>query len=891
MRHLLGRGPTGPHLYLLAAFAAVFLLVPAAQALAAPEAHIEIEGSGSGAVLGSGPTGGGIECHKPSEVGDVCDAEMTENSGTFYVKVKREVAGGSEFAGWEVPVGNPLLGCGAASAECTVTSTGADVTIKAFFNGPPEFPLEVEVEGEGEVNAAEPPTPLSGEIAGCEESTGECLAEYNGGDAVELTATEETGWEFSGWTTVEGNPGTCEGATSPCTVTVSEATKLKAVFVEEPNVHILISGEGSGNVLGVSPLEGAPPIDCEWNGETEVKSGVCDTVAKVVFGTAGQKVKYEAALGSKFGGWHVLEGTVSSCEEFAETCAAAFPPITIEASFDLIPLFALNLTTSGTGGGSFECDSGSGAEACQPEYLEGTEVEVIPAANPDSNFVEWTGDCSGEGVCEVTMDEEHSVGGVFDEKPPFALNLTTSGTGGGSFECDSGSGAEACQPEYLEGTEVEVIPAADAGSEFVEWTGDCSGTDPEGCTPTMDEEHSVGAVFDLIPTFALNLSTSGTGSGSFECDSGSGAGPCAAEYLDGTVVEVIPVADAGSEFVEWTGDCSGEGACEVTMDEEHSVGGVFDLIQRALTINQSGTGSGVVECEVEESEIEEACQATYPDGTAVIVIAYEEPGSEFVEWTGGSGCEGGPVFENECEVTMDADKTVGVVFDLITHALTVNTAGSGSGSVSCDGGPCAGSYPEGTTVTLTASAASGSTFAGWSGAGCAGTGSCVVTIDADTTVTATFNAESSGGGGGGGGDNGGGGGGEETCLTNAALCKPGLLIANPAALVKGNKALLKVRCRGEQGARCRSTLKLTARIRVHGKKKNVLIGKSKYNLPTNSAVRVLRAKLTSRGIKLVRRAGKGGLKVKLAGKGAKIRVVKLVRQGGGGRKHKRHAGH
>jgi len=731
MRHLLGRGPTGPHLYLLAAFAAVFLLVPAAQALAAPEAHIEIEGSGSGAVLGSGPTGGGIECHKPSEVGDVCDAEMTENSGTFYVKVKREVAGGSEFAGWEVPVGNPLLGCGAASAECTVTSTGADVTIKAFFNGPPEFPLEVEVEGEGEVNAAEPPTPLSGEIAGCEESTGECLAEYNGGDAVELTATEETGWEFSGWTTVEGNPGTCEGATSPCTVTVSEATKLKAVFVEEPNVHILISGEGSGNVLGVSPLEGAPPIDCEWNGETEVKSGVCDTVAKVVFGTAGQKVKYEAALGSKFGGWHVLEGTVSSCEEFAETCAAAFPPITIEASFDLIPLFALNLTTSGTGGGSFECDSGSGAEACQPEYLEGTEVEVIPAANPDSNFVEWTGDCSGEGVCEVTMDEEHSVGGV------------------------------------------------------------------------------------------------------------------------------------------------------------------FDLIQRALTINQSGTGSGVVECEVEESEIEEACQATYPDGTAVIVIAYEEPGSEFVEWTAGSECDA--VFENECELTMDADKAVGVVFNLITHALTVNTAGSGSGSVSCDGGPCASSYPEGATVTVTATAGSGSTFAGWSGAGCSGTGSCVVTIDADTTVTATFNAESSGGGGGGGGDNGGdnggGGGGEETCLTNAALCKPGLLIANPAALVKGNKALLKVRCRGEQGARCRSTLKLIARIRVHGKKKNVLIGKSKYNLPTNSAVRVLRAKLTSRGIKLVRRAGERGLKVKLAGKGAKIRVVKLVRQGGGGRKHKRHASH
>ena len=41
-------------------------------------------------------------------------------------------------------------------------------------------------------------------------------------------------------------------------------------------------------------------------------------------------------------------------------------------------------------------------------------------------------------------------------------------------------------------------------------------------------------------------------------------------------------------------------------------------------------------------------------------------------------------------------------------------------------------------VTLTASAASGSTFTGWSGGGCSGTGTCVVTMDEDKTVTATF---------------------------------------------------------------------------------------------------------------------------------------------------------
>jgi hypothetical protein len=41
---------------------------------------------------------------------------------------------------------------------------------------------------------------------------------------------------------------------------------------------------------------------------------------------------------------------------------------------------------------------------------------------------------------------------------------------------------------------------------------------------------------------------------------------------------------------------------------------------------------------------------------------------------------------------------------------------------------------------LTATPSAGSTFAGWSGAGCSGTGMCVVTMSAAQNVTATFNA-------------------------------------------------------------------------------------------------------------------------------------------------------
>ncbi len=79
-----------------------------------------------------------------------------------------------------------------------------------------------------------------------------------------------------------------------------------------------------------------------------------------------------------------------------------------------------------------------------------------------------------------------------------------------------------------------------------------------------------------------------------------------------------------------------------------------------------------------------------------------------------------------------------------TYSLTVTKIGTGSGTVTsvpagidC-GATCSSSFNENTLVTLTAAAAANSTFTGWSGAGCSGTGTCAVTMDAVKTVTATF---------------------------------------------------------------------------------------------------------------------------------------------------------
>ncbi len=77
------------------------------------------------------------------------------------------------------------------------------------------------------------------------------------------------------------------------------------------------------------------------------------------------------------------------------------------------------------------------------------------------------------------------------------------------------------------------------------------------------------------------------------------------------------------------------------------------------------------------------------------------------------------------------------------YLLVISKPGIGTGIVSgaginC-GDTCLALYSPATVVSLSAKADSGSTFAGWSGGGCSGTGLCVTTMNTATTITATFN--------------------------------------------------------------------------------------------------------------------------------------------------------
>ena len=85
-----------------------------------------------------------------------------------------------------------------------------------------------------------------------------------------------------------------------------------------------------------------------------------------------------------------------------------------------------------------------------------------------------------------------------------------------------------------------------------------------------------------------------------------------------------------------------------------------------------------------------------------------------------------------------------VVSAVNNFTVTVNKAGTGTGTVTSSpsgidcGTTCSAAFPSPGAVTLSATPTGGSTFNGWTGGGCAGTGTCVVNTNA--IVTATFTA-------------------------------------------------------------------------------------------------------------------------------------------------------
>jgi Divergent InlB B-repeat domain/Abnormal spindle-like microcephaly-assoc'd, ASPM-SPD-2-Hydin len=180
-----------------------------------------------------------------------------------------------------------------------------------------------------------------------------------------------------------------------------------------------------------------------------------------------------------------------------------------------------------------------------------------------------------------------------------------------------------------------------------------------------------------------------------------------------------------------------DGACS---PQQVSLAGGSSAGPFQVSIRSSGTGSGNVVSDpagISCGSSGSSCAGSFATGTSITLIATPDQNSIFAGW--GLACSG----KRSCNLDMKADKQVMATFTALP-VLTVAPNDNGSGHITSSpagidcGGTCSAGFNFGAVVTLTAVPDAGSSFGGWGGGGCTGTGPCTVTMNADTSVSAAF---------------------------------------------------------------------------------------------------------------------------------------------------------
>ena len=371
--------------------------------------------------------------------------------------------------------------------------------------------------------------------------------------------------------------------------------------------------------------------------------------------------------GSAFTGWSGDCTGTGGCTVTMDQARA------VTANFGVARTLTVSKSGNGSGGVTSSPAGISCGATCSHDFADGTMVTLTPAATTGSTFAGWSGDCTGTGGCTVTMSQARSVTATFNLVPE-QLTVSKSGSGTGTVTSSPAwiTCGATCSHSYDFGTMVTLTPAADSGSLFTGWTGACSGTG--GCTVTMDQARSVTASFALNRTLSVTRSGSGSGSVSSSPAGISCGGTCTGNFADGTVVTLTPTPATGSAFAGWSGDCTGTGACVVTMDQARSVTATFNLVPETLSIAKAGTGSGSVSSSPAGVDCGGSCSAQFDYGTSVTLNQTPSSGSTFGGWSG--ACSG----TGACTVSMDQARSVTATFNATPPPIGVGGPGSvGSG--------------------------------------------------------------------------------------------------------------------------------------------------------------------------------------------------------------------
>ncbi len=390
-----------------------------------------------------------------------------------------------------------------------------------------------------------------------------------------------------------------------------------------------------------------------------------------------------------------------------------------------IPAQSLIVTKDGTGTGTVTSTTpipigiiNCGA-SCTQSFDQGTEITLIAASDGGSTFTGWSGGgCTGLGQCSVTLDAATAVNATFTSNPllynPANYNFTTLDNPSGLNSNATGNNdSGVIVGRYSDGTRNHGYRYD--GINFI----------------TID--HPWG-----VSSFATGINDLGTIVGQYK-DGFSTHG----YILNGSSYTPLDHPFGISSFATGINDAGKVVGQYFYGGKQH--GYVYDILTDTFTtldypgaVNSWTTGisdSGLI-------------SGAYDDGVTTRGYIYD--GTTFWNFDMPGAITSISLGINDAGEIVgryrdNANVMHGYIARLITNVqLTVSKGGTGGGTVSSApagidcGIQCIQTLTKGTLVTLTATADAGSTFTGWTGGGCTGTGLCNLTLNNATTVTATF---------------------------------------------------------------------------------------------------------------------------------------------------------
>jgi hypothetical protein len=528
------------------------------------------------------------------------------------------------------------------------------------------------------------------------------------------------------------------------------------VEIQEFDLTINKTGSGTGKAECKVNGGAAEPCAAKYEKDTELE----------LIATADSGSELTGLTGSGSAGG-------AACE--VETKTTGFCSFTIEEDSEVTAEFtpepgqvAFQGKTAGTGTGTLQCkkEGGGSFEACQSTYTKAETITLKAEATGGHSLFQSltvtgssTTSCSGALTeCSVEMEEPGPVVATATfNLEKVALTVSKEGSGSGTLESTPAgiNCGGSCSAEFDFGTKVKLKGTPGANTQPVVWQS-CPGTvnGSNECEVTVDAAKEAKAKFDLE---MRTLTIDKVGEGEARCKvNGGSEEPCAAEYLAGTELELLAAAAAHWQLAGWSEgsgsiSCTGAANCgPFDLEANSSVKATFTQITHTFTVTKVGKGIASITCR-EDSGTFGTCAKAFNEGHQVTIRTTPAIHNTFVGYSAGSGsatsCEG--LTAKECSFEILTDSALTATIDKTAHTLGVTLAGSGTGTVECkvgsgSFGACSGSIDEGSKVEVKASAAAGSTFAGFS----AGTGSasacsaspCNLTLEADSTLTASFNA-------------------------------------------------------------------------------------------------------------------------------------------------------